>query len=273
MDFPELFTFSQSSLQDYNDCARRFELRYLERLAWPAIETEPTLENERRQQAGQLFHRMAQQALVGIPLDKLDKLASSPELAKWWQNFSADYPKIARAEKLYPEITLSAPLGGHRLTAKFDLVAVMDGKATIYDWKTYHKRPRNEFLAVRWQTRVYRWLLAEAGKHFNNGQGFAPEQIEMVYWFAEYPQEPARFAYDTDQYQRDRAGLEKIIAEISQASEFAKLGEDEAEKTCRFCNYRSYCARGTSAGDWRDAEIESDNMPEIILEQIAEIEL
>jgi CRISPR/Cas system-associated exonuclease Cas4 (RecB family) len=273
MEFPALFTFSQSSLQDYADCARRFELRYLERLAWPAIETEPALENERRQQAGQLFHRMAQQALVGIPLDKLDKLASSPELAKWWQNFSAEYPKIARAEKLYPEITLSAPLGGHRLTAKFDLVAVSEGKAVIYDWKTYHKRPRNEFLAIRWQTRVYRWLLAAAGKHLNNGQDFKPEQIEMVYWFAEFPAEPARFPYNAGQFERDRAGLEKIITEISQAGEFPKVDEDEAEKTCRFCTYRSYCARGDIAGNWREAEFEDEALPEIALDQVAEIEL
>ena len=273
MDFPALFTFSQSSLQDYADCARRFQLRYLERLAWPAIETEPTLENERRQQAGQLFHRLAQQALVGIPLDKLEKLAGSPELAKWWQNFSADYPNIARAAKLYPELTLSAPLGGYRLTAKFDLVAVNEGKASLYDWKTYHKRPRNETLALRWQTRAYRWLLAEAGKHLNDGKNFAPEDIEMIYWFTEFPDQPARFPYNAGQFERDRAGLEKIIAEISQAGEFPKVDESEAERACRFCTYRSYCARGSVAGDWREAESEPDALPEIILEQIAEIEL
>ncbi|NCT22292.1 PD-(D/E)XK nuclease family protein, partial [bacterium] len=59
------FTFSQSSLQDYADCPRRFQLRYIEQLAWPAVETEPALENERRQQEGLLFHRLAQQHLIG----------------------------------------------------------------------------------------------------------------------------------------------------------------------------------------------------------------
>jgi len=63
------FTFSQSSLQDYFDCPRRFQLRYIEHLAWPAVETEPVLENERRQQEGQLFHRMVQQHLVGLPVE------------------------------------------------------------------------------------------------------------------------------------------------------------------------------------------------------------
>ena len=273
MDFPPLFTFSQSSLQDYADCPRRFQLRYLEKLAWPAIETEPTLENERRQQAGQAFHRMAQQALVGIPLEKVGKLAASPELATWWQNFSADYPNLTRAARLYPELTLSAPLGNYRLTAKFDLVAVMDGKAAIYDWKTYHKRPRNETLAQRWQTRAYRWLLAAAGKHLNNGQPFTPDDIEMVYWFTEFPADPARFPYNLGQFERDQAGLEKIITEISQAAEYPKVSEGQTEKTCRFCTYRSYCARGDLAGNWRDAELEGEDLPEINFDQIEEIEL
>ena len=44
---PEGFRFSQSSLQDYVDCRRRFQLRYLQNLAWPALQSEPALENER----------------------------------------------------------------------------------------------------------------------------------------------------------------------------------------------------------------------------------
>ena len=271
MDFPSIFTFSQSSLQDYADCPRRFQLRYLDRLTWPAIETEPSLENERRQQAGQHFHRMAQQALIGIPLEKLEKLAVTPELQKWWQNFSVAYPEIARGAKLYPEQTLSAPLGGYRITAKFDLLAVREDKAILYDWKTYHKRPRNEFLAIRWQTRVYRWLLAAAGKQFNNAQSFAPEQIEMIYWFTDFPEDPARLTYDSAQFKRDQDGLEKIIAEISQSLEFPKVDESETSHACAFCAYRSYCARGSAAGDWRDAE--TDLLPEIDFSEIAEIEL
>ena len=32
------------------DCAQRFKLRYLDRLSYPAAETEPTLENEKHLQ-------------------------------------------------------------------------------------------------------------------------------------------------------------------------------------------------------------------------------
>ena len=76
-ELPASFNFSQSSLQDYFDCPRRFQLRYIEHLIWPAVETEPVLENERRQQEGQLFHRMVQQHLVGLPVEKLTRLANS----------------------------------------------------------------------------------------------------------------------------------------------------------------------------------------------------
>lgn len=79
---PLPFPFSQSSLQDYLDCPRRFELRYLRQLQWPAVESEPVLENECRQPEGQLFHRLGQQHLPGIPLEKLTSLASSPNLRR-----------------------------------------------------------------------------------------------------------------------------------------------------------------------------------------------
>ena len=73
---PPQFTFSQSSLQDYADCPRRFQLRYLDKLIYPAAETEPALENERHLLEGQLFHRLAQQFILGIPIDKLNPLAN-----------------------------------------------------------------------------------------------------------------------------------------------------------------------------------------------------
>ena len=81
------FTFSQSSLQDYVDCARRFQLRYIEQLQWPAVETAPVLENERRQIEGQQFHRLVQQSIIGLPADKLAKMANSANLARWWSHW------------------------------------------------------------------------------------------------------------------------------------------------------------------------------------------
>ena len=83
----QLTTLSQSSLQDYQDCPRRFELRYLQRLAYPAIETEPALENEKHQKEGEYFHRLVQQHLIGIPAEQINKLANTENLQRWWGNY------------------------------------------------------------------------------------------------------------------------------------------------------------------------------------------
>ncbi|MFN8411260.1 MAG: PD-(D/E)XK nuclease family protein [Anaerolineales bacterium] len=269
----ELTALSQSSLQDYNDCQRRFELRYLQKLAYPAIETEPAIENEKHQKEGEYFHRLVQQYLIGIPAEKISKLANTDNLQRWWENFFPfNQTGLSNLSHLQTELTLSAPLGKFRLLAKYDLVGLSDdGKVYIYDWKTYRKRPKNEWLATRWQTRVYRALLVNAGMHLNNGKPFEPEQIEMIYWFADFPSEPARFAYNTAQFKRDWDALLRIADEITTASSFPKT--DEVAK-CNYCPYRSYCNRGIKAGDGLDAELETEaeELFDINFEQIGEIE-
>ena len=254
------------------DCAQRFKLRYLDRLSYPAAETEPTIENEKHQQEGEYFHRLLQQYFIGIPAEQIAKFANTVNLQRWWENFqkSKDLMDIKGMPGLYPEATLSAPLGKHRLLAKYDLIAVREGKAIIYDWKTYRKRPRNEWLSARMQTRVYRALLVQAGAHLNSGKPFEPEQIEMIYWFADFPDEPARFPYNSAQFQRDWDTLVKLSDEVASASSYP-LTEDRQK--CLFCTYRSYCERGIRAGDVEqaEAEMEAEELFDVNFEQIGEI--
>ena len=269
MNTNSLALLSQSSLQDYVDCSLRFKLRYLERLAYPAIESEPALENEKHQQQGEYFHRLLQQHLIGISAEHIARLANTPDLERWWSNWQRFITQQHIGNR-YPEVALSAPLGKYRLVAKYDLINVMDGRATIYDWKTYRKRPRNEWLSARMQTRVYRAMLVQAGAHLNNGQPFEPEQIEMIYWFADFPDEPARFAYTSAQYKRDWDLLLKLSAEIESASSYPQT--DDRQK-CTFCTYRSYCERGVIAGDISaaEAEMEAEELFDVNFEQIGEI--
>jgi CRISPR/Cas system-associated exonuclease Cas4 (RecB family) len=266
---PSQFAFSQSSLQDYADCPRRFQLRYLDRLSYPAAESEPALENERHQQEGQYFHRLAQQYLLGIPIEKLTR-----------ENFlnATDLTGLRNLSGLYPEVTLSAPLGDFRLVAKYDLIAITeDEKIVIYDWKTYRKRPRNEWLSARWQTRVYRALLVVAGAQLNvpagenAGRPIVPERCEIVYWFANFPDDPARFPYNQAQYKRDWDALVKLAEEIRAAASYP-LTDDR--QMCAYCTYRSYCDRGIHAGDLDalEAEMEAEALFDVNFEQIGEIE-
>ncbi len=269
-ELPTPFKFSQSSLQDYNDCPRRFQLRYIEQLAWPAVESEPTQDYEKHQQEGTLFHRMVQQQVIGVPAEKIGKLAQSDNLSRWWEAYQQHAPNFS-GYTLYPEHTLSAPLDEHRIVAKFDLIAFKPGeKAIIYDWKTYRKRPRDEYLATRWQTRIYPALLTQAGNRLNGNEKIAPENIEMVYWFANFPHEPAIFKYNDAKFQRDWDSVEKAIQELSAAKDFP-MAEDE--HPCRFCTFRSYCDRGKEAGNWDEFEGEADTEENFTLdfEQIGEI--
>jgi hypothetical protein len=120
------------------------------------------------------------------------------------------------------------------------------------------------------QTRVYRALLVHAGAHLNQNKLFAPEQIEMVYWFSDFPNEPASFAYTSAQYKRDWDALTKLADEIKSASSYP-LTDDRTK--CLFCPYRSYCERGVRAGDadQAEAEMEAEELFDVNFEQIGEI--
>ncbi len=277
MSVPADFQFSQASLQDFVDCPRRFYLRYVLRAAWPAIAAEPVEEHERRQQLGLIFHRMVQQHLVGIPETRLTPLAADADLERWWRHYCLYRPaEMLQNAARHPEIMLMAALGGRRLVAKYDLIVVQAGqRAVIFDWKTTPARPQPLTLQTRLQTRVYRYLLVRAGAHLNGGQPFEPAQIEMFYWFAEYPEAPVRLPYDAARYHDDARYLENLIAQILALPEADFIPTDD-EQHCPFCPYRSYCDRGSQAGVL--GETTDDRLlgtfeisPDFDFEQIAEI--
>lgn len=282
MALPPDYQFSQASLQDFVECRRRFQLRYLLQLQWPALEVEPAEEHEQHMQDGEAFHRLIHQHRLGIPVEQLRPggrgEVASPSVSDWFAAYLAapppDLPPVQ-----YPELSLSVPLGEHRLVANFDLVAVDPGRrAVIVDWKTARRRSTASFLAARLQTRVYRYVLAQAGAHLNDGAPVAPEQIRMVYWFANDAEHPETLLYDASQQGADGRYLAGLAAGI------AASGDDDFPKTddlrrCRFCPYRSLCNRGVEAGLLSEGGAEDVDEPEsefdweqgLDFEQIAEI--
>jgi hypothetical protein len=275
MAVPADFSFSQHSLQDYTDCPRRFSLRYLEHLAWPAIEAEPVTEHERLMRVGSAFHLMVHQHLLGVPLERLTPMASDPGLGLFWENYRQSLPGNVSGNR-FPEATLALPFAGYSLTAKYDLVVVSDqGKATIFDWKTADRLPKREWLASRLQTRVYRFVLLNAGHVLNGGKGFAAEDIEFVYWYAGFPDQPFRFAYNAKLAAEDDDLLSGRVAEIAAGGrgDFPMTAD---VRQCRFCVYRSYCERGEAAGDVGDledlAEAGQTSPVDLDFDQVAEIE-
>ncbi len=266
------FLLSQGKLQDYVDCPRRFELRYLLMQPWPApITTEPDA-FEMQMRRGADFHRLAHRHALGIAPERPAATIHDAELARWWRTFLTHPPARLPETLRRAEVVVTAPLAGFRLMAKFDLLAVEPGERfVIVDWKTSRKRPTRATLARRLQTRVYRTLAVEAGAEFNGGQRPAPEQVEMVYWFAAHGGATERFPYDAEQYAADRDYLAGLIAQIA-AHDRPGWPQTRDERRCRFCNYRSLCRQDVQPGPL--GELETDAEPEEMdadLEQIAEI--
>jgi hypothetical protein len=270
---PATFQFSQGKLQDYVDCPRRFQLRYLLMQPWPALITEPAIEAERQMQRGADFHRLAHQFALGLDPARLAATIHDEVLARWWQTFLSHPPAGLPDTSRRAEVVVTAPLAGFRLLAKFDLLAADPGRRlAIVDWKTSLKPPPRAVLARRLQTRVYRYLAVEATAEFNAGRPPRPDQVEMIYWFANDGGTTERFSYDAAQHAADRDYLAGLIGEIAvRDEEIWPLTPDLRQ--CRFCNYRSLCDRGVKAGFLED--LDQDLEPaelEIDLEQIAEIE-
>ncbi|MGD8791420.1 MAG: PD-(D/E)XK nuclease family protein [Anaerolineae bacterium] len=359
MTLPETFRFSQRSLQDYADCARRFQLRYLLMQPWPALITDSPQAFEEHVARGADFHRLAHQHALGIDAARLAETIDDESLARWWQIFLSRPPAGLPETVRRAEVVLTAPApgpsgpeagpeaekaddamgngpetgprareetgpgareetgpsslsesvrsngfsrpkateaattnenrsllrqparageetgqgAGYRLVAKFDLLAAEPGeRLVVVDWKTVLKQPRRQHLVRRLQTTVYRYLAVEAGADYFGGQRPGPEQVEMVYWFANHGGAVERFPYDAAQHAVAREELAGMVAEIDARQETIwPLTSDE--RHCRFCNYRSLCERGVRAGFLED--LEEDVEPaeiEINLEQIAEVE-
>ncbi len=277
MDSSDL-VFSAHSLQSYVDCQRRFELNYLRELKWPAVESEPLLASERHMDDGRRFHEMIHRQLLGITLGEPDP-ERDPDIARWWGSF-LDY-RPAESGQRFAEKQLVGKVADRTLLATCDLIVLeADGRARIYDWKTWRRRHSRAWLDERLQTRVYPYLLATMGAEIANGRAVEPRQIEMVYWYAEFPDEPEVFSYDDERYARDRAYLGDLVEEIDaraaamgdgvesgapsvEAGEPADFPMTTDEKQCAYCAYRSFCDRGSAAGTHEEAaeqgvELESE---------------
>lgn len=294
MKLPEGFQFSQSSLQDFVDCRRRFQYRYLQQLAWPALVAESTpgidetaLNFEQRLYLGERFHHLVHQHLSGVPLLQLEAMLQAERsmgvelLRRWWEayrNTVAELLQLPDLESrklpdgLYPELSVSAGVGKYRLLAKFDLVIIDADRARIIDWKTGRPPKTKRQLSDRLQTRVYRYLLQRVAAALWPERDLQPAQIEMIYWFSEDPTRSFHLPYSTAEYRADEIYLTSLVQEI-QSLEENEFPLTNREERCRFCVYRSLCERGVRAGTLDEEEMAWEELPQIFesFDQVGEI--
>ena len=260
LKLPSTFAFSQSSLQSYVNCPRRFWLAYVEQLSWPALEASPYDEHERQLRWGGQFHQLVERAEAGLPTDLLTEGLDYP-LDEWFESYQRHRPADLPTEVVEVERVLSAPLaveaGRYRLAARYDLIAVggegADRRAVILDWKTNKRVTRRPTLAQRMQTLVYPYVLVEASAGLPWGP-LVPEQVEMRYWFTAAPAEAVSFGYSSELHAANRAKFEQLLNEIlsgERERDFPKVAdtEENRKRFCGYCIYRSRCDRGVKASD------------------------
>ncbi|HXF61514.1 MAG TPA: PD-(D/E)XK nuclease family protein [Caldilineaceae bacterium] len=294
---PDDFSFSQSSLQAFADCARRFWLAYVQRLPWPAIEAEPVQDHELLMRLGAQFHLLVQRAEIGLDLGLLTRSLPAP-LDAWFAAYQSYRPSDLPSGRIEVErvltvpLALSAPTEGditapgrvYRLAAKYDLIAAdEEGRVVIVDWKTGRRRPEPSTLRQRLQTLVYLYVLVEAAPALGWGE-IAPEQVEMRYWFTAAPNQPIIIRYDQAQHAENGRKLKALVQRIlagSAIEDFPLAPDTEANRArlCRYCAYRSRCNRGVLPGhvdDLEELEYIEEHSPDSIslhfsLDDVAEI--
>jgi hypothetical protein len=252
------FVFSANSLQDYVDCPRRFELKYLLKRDWPAEESEPVLEWEHELQLGTRFHQLVYQYLSGLPEEALLASSNDSDVESGFRNFLAFYSQ-QKFSRVFPEFRVRVPLGDYQAVAVYDLLALTpEDHLVILDWKTSRKIPRREWISERMQTVLYPFAALESAGNFLPEVAFTAESIQMTYVYVCHAVDNTlSFSYNAAQHTTNHAYLEKLVAEIA-ALELGAFRLTDEKRRCKFCVYRSLCERGENAGSLLELEAEPE---------------
>ncbi|MBX3048619.1 MAG: PD-(D/E)XK nuclease family protein [Anaerolineales bacterium] len=243
-------TYSQSSLQDFVDCRRRYYYRRVLSLNWPTDDGDAADTLQERVWAGKLFHTLVHQFLVGVPIDDINLIDLPHPVKGWWKTFIDRLP-ISKTGVSFPEVTLTTLITADALlVARYDLIQQIDNEFLIFDWKTSSNLPKRGTLLDKLQTKVYPFTLADSG-FFDGTIPISPENIKMTYWFVEYPDQPITVTYSKEQKEKDRKYLEEQILEIS-SLEIERIGDfhkTDNRKLCSYCEFSGLCERSDIVPD------------------------
>ena len=235
------FTFSQSNLQTFTYCRRRFYLRYVRRLIWPAqLVSDQQYAQDR--EAGVRFHRLVHQHFLGFDADLLRKVAEADpdqRLPVWLENFLSNSLSHLNG-RLFPEALFTATVEGRTLSAKVDLLQIDNRSISIFDWKTSRQLPNLSSLQKQQQSKVYPLVISRAfdGKELDH--------LTMVYWEANFPEQVIEINSTLSDWQRYELEISALI-ELIFSLKLEEFIATPDERKCYWCEYRSYCQRGKAA--------------------------
>ncbi len=269
------FRFSAKNLQDYADCPRRFELKYLLKQSWPAEISPPVQEVEEKIDDGRLFHKTVNQYLSGVPGKIIVQSLKNSQLATWFKKF-LDFFEESRIYPFSSELKTITSLENYQLVAVFDLIGITaENTPVIIDWKTSFRPPRKSYYQDRIQTSLYPLVADNSLKNIFRVASLHGFPITLKYWFPKFPEKSIVFVKNQDEIKKDAERITNIIKQIEDTPEGSFVKTDHL-KRCDYCEFRSLCRRGISAGNilHQDEDIDLDQiLGDLTLENIEEISL
>ncbi len=257
-----LLPLTRARLRDLDECPRRFWLQAVARPPWPAAPLPPQVEMGIL--LGQQFHQVMRRHFAGLSPGELDM----PELESWWRAWQQQGLSLPPGRHL-PETTLTVPLQGERLLARFDLLVLPFDEsecALIVDWKT-ERRPRTRIdLAADLQTHLYPFVLAEGGAALAvRGQPAAPspDRIEMIYWQANDPRHPVRLPYSAAQHASNRIRFTELVGRARELVTGTEPPLTDDLTVCSRCRFLSYCGRGVRPAPEPEPEDDQELLDEL----------
>ena len=232
--------FSRYKLTTFLACQRRFQLRYVAEMPWPAEPADAAWREASRR--GRAFHRILQRHFLDLPVE--EPAAGDPALQRWWRTFQEQGPSIPPGERR-PEETLTVPVNGHLLSGRFDLLVLSGERAHIFDWKSEGRPRSTATMRDDWQTVLYLALLVEGGQALRPGnRSFEPEKVDLTYWFVQAPQAAVTIPYSREAHAQNWQRLTDLVRRIDE-----RLAEDSVWpltddwEECGRCAYQIFCGR------------------------------
>ena len=257
--------FSQLALKVYDSCPLKFKKRYLDGLYWPA-DWSGNYSQKEIVKKGRNFHLLAQRYYDRGETIKKDYI--SEELLKWFNELKKFRP-YNNIDKFLPEHELRINKEKIKLVAKYDLLYIdkKNKRLIIYDWKTNKKRFIRDKLKSNLQTKVYLYVLAEAGLFYYFAENFDLNKMSIIYWNPRYPKQNVKINYSRKNYKKDKKFLKDKIEEIKNLK-YNEFFKTDNKKTCKFCEYRPICLGKKAESievedDDINLEIDWDNIDEI----------
>ncbi|MDX2229613.1 MAG: PD-(D/E)XK nuclease family protein [Leptolyngbyaceae cyanobacterium bins.349] len=260
---------AQNHLTLLETCPRKFQHWVLDQLGIPEA-----VEQQERLRQGARFHLLLQQWLMALPIAPM--LQADKQLHQWMEAFQAAAPQILDEGVQQPESDRLLEWAGYLLTVRYDLLILGNEHAKILDWKTSTRPKQAQKLEHHWQTRLYRFVLAETSRYL-------PEQISMVYWFFQSnPQDGTphslTFQYNSRKHEETRQDLQRLLSQLTEwltqyqaGQAFPQVGWGSPQ--CEDCSFAARCERAIAPArqEWDEHEREAGDRDFWQLPTLAEI--